>query len=100
LGAHIGLTTAIGRGVLLTGLVLSCLFSAMLVRQAVERRGFVERVRYLEKELRSSCPVFAIEIPRGLGLITSLVFAWLLFAESAVTVIIVAAYACCRCVGV
>jgi hypothetical protein len=38
LGAHIGLTTAVGRSVLLIGLILSCLFSAMLVCKNEHRK--------------------------------------------------------------
>jgi len=100
LGLHAGFTTGAGRGIVITGFLLSWLFSVMLVRQAVERRGFVERIRYLEQELRSLLPVFAIQIPRRLTWITSQFFAWFLFAESALALIVFIAAACLRCPSV
>jgi len=82
LSNHNGFQGLLGNCVIATAFFLSACFSLMLLRQAYERRGFRDRIRAVEAELRKSYPEFAIEIPRKFKWFTSVRLAWILVIES------------------
>jgi hypothetical protein len=85
LSAQSGFESVLGKCVLATGFFLSVCFSIMLVRQAVERKGFVRRMGAVEEELRKIYPpgVFAC-LPKTFSWFTSVVLAWILLGESVI----------------
>jgi hypothetical protein len=94
--AQAGLKQSIGKWVLVGGFMLAVFFSMMLIRQAKERSGFVDRIEAIETELRKTHPhkKFFKEIPKGVfGWFKSWMLAWLLFLESAVGFLLSLLYA-------
>lgn len=86
LSAQQGFQTILGKSVLGFGFFLAICFSVMLIRQATERRGFVDRIHAVEAELRKTYPLFFAQIHSpgffGFGWFKSTVLAWLLLIES------------------
>ena len=89
--AQHGFQTILGKSVLGFGFFLAICFSVMLIRQATERRGFVDRIHAVEAELRKTYPLFFAQIDSDpgfgwfkLGWFKSTKLAWLLLIESVI----------------
>ena len=54
----------------------------MLIRQADERRGFVKRIKEVEKDLRTDYPRYFQNISSAFPWFKSVVLGWILFLES------------------
>jgi hypothetical protein len=85
LSAMHGFQTILGEFVLGFSFFLSICFSVMLIRQATERRGFVDRIHAVEAELRKTYPLFFARIDsRFFHWFKSTKLAWLLLIESVI----------------
>jgi len=83
LSAQSGFQGTIGKWVLAAGFFLSVCFSIMLIRQASERKGFVERMRAVEAELHKVYSFFA-PVPTSFRWFTSVLLARILLVESVI----------------
>jgi hypothetical protein len=89
LNAQNGRHPALGWFVLFIGFFLSMGFSFMLVRQARERGGFIQRAYAVEEALRKTYPEFLKKIDHTFSWFKSECFAWIIFGESVLGFIII-----------
>jgi hypothetical protein len=74
----------LGKGALAAGFLLSVCLSFVLLRHAIDRRGFVVRMRAVEDELRVGFPRFFTKTAGSPQWFASMVLASILLAESGV----------------
>lgn len=79
-----GFQSFVGKGALAAGFLLSVSLSFVLLRHAYDRRGFVQRLRVVEAELRKEFESVFVPTKGSPQWFATMLLAWFLVAESVV----------------